>query len=201
MNDNIYNSEIILKDLDVLDSSIFDNNNPINIEIGCGYDSFILKMAKTNPAHNFIGIEIDGWVLSRLIERANRVKLPNVRLIRADAKSLLENHSLFNTINAFYINQPDPWPKKRHRSRRLIKDDFLDFLITRLVNTGKLFYSSDFEDYAYQVAGKLYTTGKMRSIFNDLVSTSFPEYPKTRFMKRFLSQGLPIYYIAMEKIA
>jgi len=201
MNKSNYNSELNIKEIDVLDSSIFNNNNPINIEIGCGYDSFILKMAKKNPEQNFFGIEIDGWVLSRLIERANRLKLPNVRLIRADAKSLLEKHSMFNTINAFYINQPDPWPKKRHRGRRLIKDEFLDFLITRLVEEGKLYYSSDFEDYAYQVAGKLYSTGRMKSIFNDLVSTSFPEYPKTRFMKRFLSQGLPIYFIAMEKIA
>jgi len=198
---NTYSSELLKQDIVKLDSSIFGNNAPLNIEIGCGYDSFILKMASHNPDQNFIGIELDGWVLSRLIKRANRIKLPNVKLIRADAKEILEEYSIFESINAFYINQPDPWPKKRHRRRRLIKDEFLDFLVGRLVVGGKFYYSSDFKDYALQVAGKLYSTGKMRSLFNKLYTTSFPDYPKTRFMKRFLSQGLPIYFIGMEKLS
>ncbi|MDD5091353.1 MAG: tRNA (guanosine(46)-N7)-methyltransferase TrmB [Candidatus Wallbacteria bacterium] len=180
---------------------IFERNAPLCMEIGCGYDSFILKMARIMPECNFIGVELERWVLNKLIRKARRVNLPNVRLLRADAKAVLESDVPSGSIRNFFVNHPDPWPKKRHRQRRLVNDYFLDLLIDRLEPSGKIYYCSDFEDYSLQVAGKLYSTGLMRNLSgHSLVVTDLPDYPRTRFMNRFLALGQPIHFVVMEKI-
>lgn len=193
--------EIDYKEINIISSKIiFNNNNRLSIEIGCGQDTFILKMAKRFPGENFIGIEIDGWVLKRLLKKVMHINPDNVRFIRGDAKRIIERYVLDFSIANFFINQPDPWPKKRHRQRRLIKDEFLDILINKLHKGGRIYYTSDFKDYAYQVAGKLYSTKKMKPLFNPFVIIDLGDYPKTRFMKRFLREGQPIFFTIFEKI-
>ncbi|MDD2715822.1 MAG: tRNA (guanosine(46)-N7)-methyltransferase TrmB [Candidatus Wallbacteria bacterium] len=183
-----------------LDSSLFGNQNPFCLEIGCGQDPFLLKMAVRHPEWNFIGIELENWVLGKLLKKARKVALPNLKLLRSDARTAIFEKVAYESVHEFYINHPDPWPKTRHRRRRLVKDEFLEMLISKLVPGGKLFYSSDFEDYALQVAGKLHSTGLTTSLFpGRLYSTDFPDYPRTRFMRRFLNLGQPIYFVAVEK--
>lgn len=192
--------ELFFEEFKYLDVDIFTDQKPLNIEIGCGQDPFILKMASLRPEENFVGIELERWVLNKLLKKAARVSLPNVKLIRYDARKLIFQKVPDRSINAFYINHPDPWPKKRHRNRRLINDPFLDLLLSKLTDHGRIYYSSDFEDYAAAVGGKLFSTGAVKSLFpGRIYTTEFPDYPRTRFMRRFLNLGQPIFFVAMEK--
>ena len=102
---------------------IFNNNNPINIEIGMGKGNFIIGMAKKYPDINFIGIEKYESVMVRAIEKLNNIDLPNLKLIRMDAKDI---DKVFNKeIDTIYLNFSDPWPKTRHSKRRLTSEIFL----------------------------------------------------------------------------
>lgn len=103
--------------------NLFNNDNPINIEIGMGKGDFIIGMAKKYPNINFIGIEKYESVMVRAIEKLENIELPNLKLIRMDA---IEIDKVFNKeINTIYLNFSDPWPKKRHAKRRLTSEIFL----------------------------------------------------------------------------
>ena len=103
--------------------TLFNSDNPINIEIGMGKGDFIIGMAKNYPNINFIGIEKYESVMVRAIEKLENIDLPNLLLIRMDA---IEIDKVFNKeINTIYLNFSDPWPKKRHAKRRLTSEIFL----------------------------------------------------------------------------
>jgi tRNA (guanine-N7-)-methyltransferase len=104
--------------------SIFNNNNPIYLEIGMGKGKFILENAKNNPNINYIGIEKNGSVLSYAIRKIEEYKLSNLKLICFDANKIDE---LFDKdIDLLYLNFSDPWPKNRHEKRRLTSNSFLE---------------------------------------------------------------------------
>ena len=81
--------------------TLFNNDNPINIEIGMGKGDFIIGMAKKYPNINFIGIEKYESVMVRAIEKLENIELPNLKLIRMDA---IEIDKVFNKeINTIYL--------------------------------------------------------------------------------------------------
>ena len=102
--------------------NLFNNNNPIKIEIGCGKGKFIYEMAKSFPDINFIGIEKFDNVISKAITNIKE-QLPNLYLIKMDA---LKISNIFDhEIDTIYLNFSDPWPKKRQNKRRLTHYNFL----------------------------------------------------------------------------
>ncbi len=103
---------------------LFNNNNPIYIEIGMGKGNFIIKNALNNPNINYIGIEMYDSVILRAVEKTNDLELNNLYLIRMDAR-LIED--IFDKeIDLIYLNFSDPWPKDRHAKRRLTSPRFLE---------------------------------------------------------------------------
>lgn len=103
---------------------LFQNNNPIHIEIGMGKGNFIISMAKKYPEINFIGIEKYDSVLVRACEKLENEQLDNLYLISIDANNILDVFD--KEISVIYLNFSDPWPKKRHSNRRLSSKVFLD---------------------------------------------------------------------------
>ena len=104
-------------------STLFDNNNPIYIEIGIGKGKFILENAINNPNINYIGIERFDSVIAKAIKKIDE-GLPNLKLIRMNA---LDIDKIFSKeIDLIYLNFSDPWPKKRWHDRRLTSKIFLD---------------------------------------------------------------------------
>ena len=102
---------------------LFNNNNPIEIEIGMGKGDFIIGKALKNPNINYIGIEKFDSVIVRAIQKLESLDLKNLKLIRMDA---LDIDKVFNKeIDTLYLNFSDPWPKNRHEMRRLTSKIFL----------------------------------------------------------------------------
>ena len=141
-------------------NTIFDNSNPIHLEIGMGKGQFLTGMAKSFPNINFIGIEMYDSVMVRAVQKQELEQLPNLRLIKVDATGIEEIFS--NEIDVLYLNFSDPWPKKRHTHRRLTSDRFLkryDSIfkgvktIVQKTDNRKLFEYSlkSFTDYGYKI--------------------------------------------------
>ena len=97
--------------------SVFDNNNPIHLEIGIGKGNFIINMAKKYPDINFIGIEMYDSIMVRTVQKLEDEDLPNLKLIKMDANNV--DQIFDKEINTLYLNFSDPWPKNRHEHRRL----------------------------------------------------------------------------------
>ena len=102
---------------------VFDNDNPIHIEIGMGKGDFIIENAKRYPHINFIGIEKYDSVMVRAIQKSNDLELNNLKLVRMDAHKLEEVFD--KEVEQIYLNFSDPWPKDRHAKRRLTSPVFL----------------------------------------------------------------------------
>lgn len=105
-------------------ANVFNNNNPIKIEIGMGKGDFIIENAIKYPTINFIGIEKFDSVIVRAIQKSNELELKNLKLIRMDALSIDEIFA--KEIDTIYLNFSDPWPKARHEKRRLTSKIFLE---------------------------------------------------------------------------
>lgn len=124
--------------------TIFENDNPIYIEIGMGKGDFIYENARQYPDINFIGIEKFPSVLAAAINKINarETKVSNLRLMHYDA---IELNEVFeeNEIDKIFLNFSDPWPKSRHAKRRLTSSKFLDVYKQILKDDGQIEFKSD----------------------------------------------------------
>ncbi len=178
-------------------NTIFDNSNPIHLEIGMGKGQFLTGMAKSFPNINFIGIEMYDSVMVRAVQKQELEQLPNLRLIKVDATGIEEIFS--NEIDVLYLNFSDPWPKKRHTHRRLTSDRFLkryDSIfkgvktIVQKTDNRKLFEYSlkSFTDYGYKIV----------ELSLDLHNDEYFNV-ETEYEMRFSELGYPIYMVKVTK--
>lgn len=121
---------------------VFQNQNPIHIEIGCGKGQFITQLAALNPDINYIAIEKYDSVLLRASEKLEALNLPNLRLILLDA-SHIEDSFANGEVSLIYINFSDPWPKSAHKKRRLTYKTFLDRYEYILNSDGAIYQKTD----------------------------------------------------------
>lgn len=123
-------------------STVFENDNPLHIEIGMGKGRFIMELATLNPNINYIGIERYTSVLLRAVQKIEEHPLPNVRFLCVDAATLPEIFAA-EEVNRIYLNFSDPWPKDRHARRRLTSSEFLARYDLFLAKTGRIEFKTD----------------------------------------------------------
>ena len=178
--------------------NLFNNISDIHIEIGMGKGDFIINMALNNPEINFIGIEKFDSVLVRAVQKLEEINIDNLRLIRMDALSIDEVFD--KEISKLYLNFSDPWPKERHKDRRLTSEIFLkkydnifcgDKLITMKTDNRKLFEYSikTLNNYGYLI------DELSLDLYNDDISFNV----QTEYEKKFVQKGNVIYMISVHK--
>lgn len=180
-------------------TEVFGDDRPVALEIGCGTGHFIVERATQQPQTNFIAIDIYNkgcWKTCRKIDAAG---LTNVRVIRAEALYLLEKSFPPQQLAAIYINCPDPWPKKRHRKRRLVNHAFLQSVLVRLSPGGDFYFSTDVADYAREVAALLAENPGFINQHDQPIVHHLPGYPRSKYMQRFQAEGQPIFFQHQQK--
>lgn len=182
-------------------SEIFGNDNPLALEIGCGVGDFIVQMAAAHPDLNFIALDFYNKGCIKTCKRVDKTGLTNVRVLRAEARSFIEACISEETLRMVVINCPDPWPKLRHRKRRLVNSGFVAYLSRFMRPEADLYFATDFVDYGLDVAEFM---AVQPGFNNQLVPDTFRHllegYPVSKYMKRFLDIGQPIYYVHYRKI-
>ena len=104
-------------------NKVFNNNNPICLELGMGRGSFIIEMAKENSNVNYIGLEIDKSQIATALKNASDKKLNNLKMICADAKDIINFFG--KEINTIYLTFSEPWPKKQDEKKRFTSESYL----------------------------------------------------------------------------
>jgi tRNA (guanine-N7-)-methyltransferase len=175
---------------------IFGNDNPIALEIGCGVGDFIVQMATLHPDLNFIALDFYNKGCIKTCKRIDKAGVPNVRVLRAEARSFIEACIPVGALRMVVINCPDPWPKLRHRKRRLVNSEFVAWL-SRFMHPGSDFYfATDFVDYGLDVAEFMAgQRGYVNQLAPDTFRYTLAGYPVSKYMRRFLDLGQPIYYV------
>src|SRR5262245_10534795 len=100
-------------------SRLFGNDRRVELEIGIGKGTFLLRRAKQCPDRNFLGIEWAGEFYRFALDRMERWRMTNVRVLRTDARDFVERICPRASLSVLHIYHPDPWPKRRHNKRRL----------------------------------------------------------------------------------
>jgi tRNA (guanine-N7-)-methyltransferase len=126
---------------------LFGNDRPVELEIGCGKAGFLLRRARENPDRNFLGIEWASEFYKYAVDRMERWRIPNVRILRTDAAHFIRVICPRASLAALHVYHPDPWPKKRHHKRRLFQSAFVDAAAQCLVPGGRWAVQTDHAQY------------------------------------------------------
>jgi tRNA (guanine-N7-)-methyltransferase len=138
--------------------TIFGNSGPVTAEIGFGMGIATAIIAQNNPGGNYLGLEVHRPGIGRLLWEIEQRSLSNIRIIEHDAVEVFETMIPPRSLAAIHLFFPDPWPKKRHHKRRLIKRPFTETLAQKLLPGGYLYMVTDWEDYALQALAELGAT-------------------------------------------
>jgi len=125
----------------------------LEIDLGCGKGRFLLAHAAKNPETNFLGIDRMLRRIRKVDNRARRLDLGNIRLMRVEAYYAVAHLLPPASVDAYYIFFPDPWPKARHESHRLFNPLFLDALCRTLAPGGIAHVATDHLPYFDQLSG------------------------------------------------
>ena len=172
-------------------NKVFNNDNPIYIEIGIGKGKFIVENAIKYPNINFIGIEKYDSVLVRAIQKSNELELNNLKLVRMDAKRIEEVFD--NEVDRIYLNFSDPWPKDRHYKRRLTSYVFLDKYEHIFKNNKYIIMKTDNIDLFNFSLESLTNHGyNIEFMTNDLHSLNNVDNIMTEYEEKFSNKGIKI---------
>jgi len=167
--------------------ALFGNPRPVYLEIGFGNGETLAEMAASHPERNHLGIEVHRPGVGHLLMEIERRGLTNLRLCRHDAVEILEQGLERASLMGVYLFFPDPWPKRRHRKRRILTPGLVR-LLARVIRPGGLFHAAtDWEQYAQQMLELL---GAADDLFENAAGPgAFAQRPKERPMTRFERRG------------
>lgn len=122
---------------------LFGRTAPVAIEIGTGNGFFLAAEAARLGEWNFVGIEREAKFYWKMVKRCARAGLTNVRTTDTDAIELLEDWIPPASVRRIYCLFSDPWPKRRHRERRVFTERTPALLERALEPGGDLVFKTD----------------------------------------------------------
>ena len=163
---------------------LFGNDQPVEIEIGPGRGDVLLAFATARPSVNFFAIEHVRRAADHVAARLRAAGVRNARVLAADAACVVERLVAPASVAAYHIYFPDPWPKRRHRKRRLVTPTFAAAMARTLVPGGVVHVATDVGALFDDVAEVLGAAGFSRR--DEIVP---PPRPETRFERKYATAG------------
>ena len=170
---------------------VFDNDNPIHLEIGAGKGDFIIEKAKSHPDINFIALEMNTNAFVIASRKIKEEELKNVIGLIDYGEELTEAFGE-DEIDHIYINFSTPWPKTKHHKRRLSHPRFLERYQKIIKNEGTRDQKTDdldffkdslkyYEDFGLEILESNYNLPEEKSIV-------------TEYERKWRERKKPIYY-------
>ncbi|WP_109123781.1 tRNA (guanosine(46)-N7)-methyltransferase TrmB [Dyella sp. C11] len=170
-------------------ASRFGRTAPLVLEIGFGNGEALAWASENDLGRDFIGVEVHGPGVGRLMNALAARDASNVRLYKHDAVEVLENEIPPGTLAEARIWFPDPWHKKRHNKRRIIQPEFVALLASRMAPNGLLHLATDWQPYAEHMLEVMEAAPDWR---NDLGPGQYAEKPAWRIETHFERRGLKL---------
>jgi tRNA (guanine-N7-)-methyltransferase len=178
---------------------VFNNDNPIFAEFGCGKGKFIMTMAEQNPDRNYIAVECRESVILRVLEKAKERELKNIFVVN---EHIIDVNEYFERgeLSGIYLNFSDPWPKSRHTKRRLTNSRYLDGYLKILKPGCCIEVKTDNDPlFAFTVAEFQKTDLKVLQITDDLHNTDLEaRLVTTEYEDRYHGGGKKINYCKLQ---
>jgi tRNA (guanine-N7-)-methyltransferase len=171
-------------------ASVFGKSAPLIVEIGFGNGDSLAAMAEANPQLNYLGIEVHRPGVGHLLMLLEQRGIENVRIYHHDAIEILEQKIPDHSLSGVHLFFPDPWHKRRHHKRRIVRPSFLQLLHKKLLSGGYFHAATDWKDYAKDMLGILGADSGLKNASPSGDYCPRPEYrPLTKFENRGLKLG------------
>lgn len=174
--------------------AIFGRTAPLHVDLGCGDGSFLCELAQRHPNKDFLGID---RLVGRVAQACHKAAaLENVRILNVESSYAVGYLLPERSVETFYLLFPDPWPKRRHQRRRIVKTDFLNAIHRALADDGVFRIATDQLDYFEKIRAVV----RNQSDFA-ILDIEDADLPRTKFERRFSALGAPIYRLVLRKIS
>ena len=175
-------------------NKVFNNNNEICLELGCGKGRFISNIAQKNKDKNFIAIDLKDEVLVYVKRKCEELNLENVRILSFDIDYINEIFEK-GEVSDIYLNFSTPWPKTKHHKRRLTHPRFLNKYLEVINSNSKIMLKTDHELFFLDSIEYLNENGfdilyKTMDLHNEEIENIMTEYEE-----KFLNKGMKIMYL------
>jgi tRNA (guanine-N7-)-methyltransferase len=181
-------------------SDIYQRSAPLIVEIGFGNGDSLANMAACNPEINYLGIEVHRPGVGHLLMLIEQLNLSNIRIYHHDAIEILEQKIPDQSLDGVHLFFPDPWQKRRHHKRRIVRPGFLALLNKKLVTGGYFHAATDWGEYAKYML-EIFTAEP--SFINTSPNNGYcarPDYrPLTKFENRGLKMGHGVWDLIFRK--
>ena len=186
---------------------LFGNDKPIYLELGCGKGTFMAVHGSQNPDINYLAIDIKDEVLvlakrniEKAFEEAGRPVVDNVKLMAQEILIINEILGEEDSISRIYINFCNPWPKDRHKKRRLTHTRQLDQYRTFLKDKGEIYFKTD-DDTLFEESLEYFKESKftIKYITYDLHNSGFEGNVPTEHERMFTKQGIKTKFLIAVK--
>ena len=186
---------------------VFNNDNPIHLELGCGKGSFMANLAVKNPDINYIAIDVVDAMLGlakRNIDekyKEENKEINNVVLTRFDIERILLIMNENDNVERIYINFCNPWPRGKHRKKRLTHIRQLEKYREFLKDGGEIYFKTDddglfidslsyLENSGFKIIKKTYDLENEKNFWDNI---------QTEHEKMFMDQGIKIKAVIAKK--
>jgi tRNA (guanine-N7-)-methyltransferase len=173
----------------------------LHVDVGFGNGEFLIELARRDPCRAVVGVELSFKRVLKLARRLSRSDLRNVRLLGVDAAWAVREAFDDESVESFWINFSDPWPKRRHQRRRLIEPEFVGELSRRLISGGSLHVVTDDPDYAAAIRSALEgepLLGSAQALASHLSERR--ELPPTAFQREWVAQRRPCFFFQHRRV-
>ncbi len=179
--------------------TVFKNNNPVVLELGCGKGEYSVALAQKYPEKNFVGIDIKGARFWRGAKTAIEENIPNVAFLRAQIE-LIEYAFAENEVDEIWITFPDPQIKYKRTKHRLTNVDFLNKYEGILKSDGIMNLKTDSEFMHGYTLGLLHGAGHEvlyanHDVYHQEGSPEEVTSIQTFYESQYLEHNKPITYI------
>ena len=173
---------------------------PLIVEIGFGNGDSLAKMAAANPDNDYIGIEVHRPGVGHLMMLLDQQGLTNVRIYCHDAIDIIEHKIADNSLAGVHLFFPDPWPKKKHHKRRIVRPSFVELLARKLKPGGYFHAATDWQNYAEHMLEVLSAGAGISNTSHTGDYCERPEYrPLTKFEQRGIRLGHGVWDLIFRK--
>ncbi len=177
---------------------IFEREAPLELEIGSGKGMFLREISKAYPERNFLGVEIGQKYAKFCAIALARQDRQNARVISGDAVAVLNDYIDDATLLAVHVYFPDPWWKRAHRKRRVLREETLRLIERRLQPGGELHFRTDVREYFDATLKLLKEVTLLHGPFG--VPESAAADCRTHFERRTVLHGEPVYRAIFRKM-
>ena len=173
--------------------ALFTGGGRLEVDLGCGDGTFLVAMAVRHPERNYVGTERLFGRVRNTCRKAKRAGVANLRLLRIESAYVVKHLLSPGTVSRFYVMFPDPWPKRRHWPRRLVRREFLDAAAKALTPGGELCIKTDDADYFEYIEKAAEGCPLLaRAAWEE-------EAPQTDFERHYVKQGRTFYSVCFRR--